>query len=141
MSFKITKWCLPLRKKWKHQLLVCDAAPLLLLTLLLLCSSCELRCVSTRTSPGCLLVLLQHLSCSCIGSACCCLCCALPVQCTLCFNLHPPGCWLVLLLVLHCRSTLVLAKNLCSTIREHFDSCSQLYNIHLRDPSFVIWRP
>ena len=59
-------------KKWKHQLLVCDAAPLLLLTLLLLCSSCELRCASTRTSPGCLLVLLQHLSCSCIGSACCC---------------------------------------------------------------------
>ena len=48
------------------------AAPLLLLILLLLCSSCELRCASTRTSPGCLLVLLQHLSCSCIGSACCC---------------------------------------------------------------------
>ena len=83
MSFKITKWCLPLRKKWKHRLLVCDAAPLLLLTLLLLCSSCELRCASTRTSPGCLLVLLQHLSCSCIGSACCCFCCALLVQCTL----------------------------------------------------------
>ena len=117
MSFKITKWCLPLRKKWKHRLLVCDAAPLLLLTLLLLCSSCELCCASTRTSPGCLLVLLQHLSCSCIGSACCCFCCALLVQCTLCFNSPPPGCWLVLLLVLHCRSTLVLSKT-CALLLE-----------------------
>ena len=138
MSFKITKWCLPLRKKWKHRLLVCDAAALLLLTLLLLCSSCELCCASTRTSPGCLRVLLQHLSCSCKGSACCCFCCALPVKCTFCFNSHHS--WLLASAVTCAplQKHFGSCQNFCSTIREHFDSCSQLYNVHLWDPSFVI---